>query len=255
MCIFLPGQDKFRPFAQLHRLRQQGAALPLVRTPPKVELLCLSPEELVRRVSEQDTGLQCGNLPCKWRGKMDWPQLASRIPCSLALATLGVCGRAGLSLFFLHGWRRHVCRECTGHLVPLEGESPARQKQTSKNQTNSNQTTNQQKKPGKKRLNGSCKSETKLRKGETKGQRITQNRHSVLNAPVSVFKIQAAGIRSVSRRRIAFAVPFALGTGEALRGETGFASVFGPQNEGHKFTRKCNVFLDASMAKPTPKPC
>ena len=157
--------------------------------------------------------------------------------------------------FFLHGWRRHVCRECTGHLVPLEGESPARQKQTSKNQTNSNQTTNQQKKPGKKRLNGSCKSETKLRKGETKGQRITQNRHSVLNAPVSVFKIQAAGIRSVSRRRIAFAVPFALGTGEALRGETGFASVFGPQNEGHKFTRKCNVFLDASMAKPTPKPC
>ena len=43
-------------------------------------------------------------------------------------------------------------------------------------------------------------------------------------------------------------------TGEALRGDTGFASVFGPQNEGHKFTRKCNLTLDTSMAKPTPKP-
>ena len=40
----------------------------------------------------------------------------------------------------------------------------------------------------------------------------------------------------------------------ALRGETGFASVFGPQNEGHKFTRKCNLTLDTSMAKPTRKP-
>ena len=36
--------------------------------------------------------------------------------------------------------------------------------------------------------------------------------------------------------------------------DTGFASVFGPQNEGHKFTRKCNLTLDTSMAKPTPKP-
>ena len=45
-----------------------------------------------------------------------------------------------------------------------------------------------------------------------------------------------------------------LPTGEALRGDTGFASVFGPQNEGHKFTRKCNLTLDTSMAKPTPKP-
>ena len=43
-------------------------------------------------------------------------------------------------------------------------------------------------------------------------------------------------------------------TGEALRGDTGFASVFGPQNEGHKFTRKCSLTLDTSMAKPTPKP-
>ena len=43
-------------------------------------------------------------------------------------------------------------------------------------------------------------------------------------------------------------------TGEALRGDTGFASVFGPQNEGHKFTRKCHLTLDTSMAKPTPKP-
>ena len=42
--------------------------------------------------------------------------------------------------------------------------------------------------------------------------------------------------------------------GEALRGDTGFASVFGPQNEGHKFTRKCNLTLDTSMAKPTPRP-
>ena len=33
-----------------------------------------------------------------------------------------------------------------------------------------------------------------------------------------------------------------------------FASVFGPQNEGHKFTRKCNLTLDTSMAKPTRKP-
>ena len=46
----------------------------------------------------------------------------------------------------------------------------------------------------------------------------------------------------------------ALHTGEALRGDTGFASVFGPQNEGHKFTRKYNLTLDTSMAKPTPKP-
>ena len=46
-----------------------------------------------------------------------------------------------------------------------------------------------------------------------------------------------------------------LGDGcRALRGETGFASVFGPQNEGHKFTRKCNLTLDTSMAKPTRKP-
>ena len=43
-------------------------------------------------------------------------------------------------------------------------------------------------------------------------------------------------------------------TGEALRGDTGFASVFGPQNEGHTFTRKCNLTLDTSMAKPTPRP-
>ena len=43
-------------------------------------------------------------------------------------------------------------------------------------------------------------------------------------------------------------------TGEALRGDTGFASVFGPQNEGHKFTRKCNLTLDTSMAKPAPRP-
>ena len=43
-------------------------------------------------------------------------------------------------------------------------------------------------------------------------------------------------------------------TGEALRGDTGFAGVFGPQNEGHKFTRKCILTLDTSMAKPTPRP-
>ena len=48
--------------------------------------------------------------------------------------------------------------------------------------------------------------------------------------------------------------PLLLTTGEALRGDTGFASVFGPQNEGHKFTRKCNLTLDTSMAKPTPRP-
>ena len=40
---------------------------------------------------------------------------------------------------------------------------------------------------------------------------------------------------------------------EALHGETGFARVFGPQNEGHKFHRKRNSSLDTSMAKPTPK--
>ena len=34
----------------------------------------------------------------------------------------------------------------------------------------------------------------------------------------------------------------------------GPARVFGPQNEGHKFTRKCNLTLDTSMAKPTPRP-
>ena len=34
--------------------------------------------------------------------------------------------------------------------------------------------------------------------------------------------------------------------GEALCGQTGFAGVFGHQNEGHKFTRKCNFSLDAS---------
>ena len=25
-------------------------------------------------------------------------------------------------VFFLHGWRRHVCRGCTGHLVLVNGE-------------------------------------------------------------------------------------------------------------------------------------
>ena len=45
-------------------------------------------------------------------------------------------------------------------------------------------------------------------------------------------------------------------TGEALHGETGFASVFGPQNEGHKFRRKRNSSLDTSMAKaPRPSIC
>ena len=42
-------------------------------------------------------------------------------------------------------------------------------------------------------------------------------------------------------------------TGEALHGETGFAQVFRPQNEGYKFRRKRNSSLDTSMAKPTPK--
>ena len=42
-------------------------------------------------------------------------------------------------------------------------------------------------------------------------------------------------------------------TGEALHGETGFARVFWPQNEGHKFRRKRNSSLDTSMTKPTPK--
>ena len=42
-------------------------------------------------------------------------------------------------------------------------------------------------------------------------------------------------------------------TGEALHGESGFARVFGSQNEGHKFRRKRNSSLDTSIAKPTPK--
>ena len=42
-------------------------------------------------------------------------------------------------------------------------------------------------------------------------------------------------------------------TGEAIHGETGFARVFGHQNEGHKFRRKRNSSLDTSMAKPTPE--
>ena len=42
-------------------------------------------------------------------------------------------------------------------------------------------------------------------------------------------------------------------SGEAVHGETGFARVFGPQNEGHKFRRKRNSSLDTSMAKRTPK--
>ena len=45
-----------------------------------------------------------------------------------------------------------------------------------------------------------------------KGHRITQNGLSVLSVHVSIFKVQAAGMRSVSKRRIAFAIPFALGT-------------------------------------------
>ena len=42
-------------------------------------------------------------------------------------------------------------------------------------------------------------------------------------------------------------------TGGAIHGETGFARVFGHQNEGHKFRRKRNSSLDTSMAKPTPE--
>ena len=56
------------------------------------------------------------------------------------------------------------------------------------------------------------------------------------------------------RSRWSGSFPHTPHTGKALRGDTGFASVFGPQNEGHKFTRKCNLTLDTSMAKPTPKP-
>ena len=46
---------------------------------------------------------------------------------------------------------------------------------------------------------------------------------------------------------------FNWGGREALHGETGFARVFGPQNEGYEFNRKRNSSLDTSMAKPTPK--
>ena len=61
-----------------------------------------------------------------------------------------------------------MCRECTGHLVLREGESSARLKKQAKNKTN-NQNKQTNKAPGKPRLIGSCKGETKLRKGETKG--------------------------------------------------------------------------------------
>ena len=38
---------------------------------------------------------------------------------------------------FLHGWRRHVCRDCTGHLALVKRELRARlqkQRTTNKNQ-------------------------------------------------------------------------------------------------------------------------
>ena len=50
--------------------------------------------------------------------------------------------------FGLHGWSRHVCKECTGQLVLLVNESPARvgqQPKTTKaptKQPNKTQTTN-----------------------------------------------------------------------------------------------------------------
>ena len=43
-------------------------------------------------------------------------------------------------------------------------------------------------------------------------------------------------------------------TGDAPPWRDRFCRVFGPENEGDKFSRKRNSSLDASMAKPTPKP-
>ena len=95
--------------------------------------------------------------------------------------------------FFLHGWRRHVCRECTGHLALLGGESPAKPKQPNKANTQQpKQTNNTGAGLGKRRLVVSCRRETNLRRGETGG-------------PSNYAK------RTLSTQ-CAFAVPFALGT-------------------------------------------
>ena len=58
-----------------------------------------------------------------------WPGAPPQVERSTF--TSSVVANAQLA-FFLHGWRRHVCRECTGNLVLLEGESSARPKQQTK---------------------------------------------------------------------------------------------------------------------------
>ena len=42
--------------------------------------------------------------------------------------------------FFLHGWRRHVCRNCTGHLVLQIRELPARYESNKTRKRTTNQT-------------------------------------------------------------------------------------------------------------------
>ena len=57
--------------------------------------------------------------------------------------THGAAVIAGVRRFFLHGSSRHVCKECTGQLVLLVNESPARKGQKQANQTSNANQTNQ----------------------------------------------------------------------------------------------------------------
>ena len=68
------------------------------------------------------------------------------------LEVAAVCDLATVPGVFLHGWSRHVCRECTGHLVLHMNESPAlrvrkQHKQTTKTNPQTPQTKKQKAKP------------------------------------------------------------------------------------------------------------
>ena len=101
-----------------------------------------------------------------------------------------------------------------------------------------------------------------------KPQATDQPKHWALLSPCQNNRVATqakilsiGGLKSKNQKRNGFrgrqsgppVQQFNSSTGEALHGETGFARVFEPQNEGHKFRRKRNSFLDTSIAKPTPK--
>ena len=103
---------------------------------------------------------------------------------------------------FLHGWRRHVCRECTGHLVLLEGESSARGRKPTPTKTKHKQTTKQtNNQPGQDATQVGHAEVKQNKRGETRGVKLSKTASQCTLYKMCMsrqFKGQAAVLRSVA---------------------------------------------------------